>query len=265
MLYVSQIPHGCGCCADLLHTLVTYEEPQQEILTTSTPFVPTYGNVLQGGSATLNWTYYGTNPPATGQFYFTIGGQNPRPSLIYNRLFNPPVTGTWFLSQMVWQESITYVQFRASGGPLWGQDPKRPGGFGLMQLTNSPVPSSIDLWSWQQNVDDGKAKVDQYGFDSYSFWDRQIAGWKAWNAKYSQSPVPLPSDSNDGACTFTAATVYSTVTSPNPHPYEDALWIQKYNGVTPNYYIFFLQGAWFQTASSYVTNVCNRSAQQPQP
>jgi hypothetical protein len=44
--------------------------------------------------------------------------------------------------------------------PNWGDDgPGKPGGFGIMQLTD-PIPTSQQLWSWKDNLVEGIRRIN---------------------------------------------------------------------------------------------------------
>ena len=81
-----------------------------------------------------------------------IRGQNPTKKAVKARL------GT-LEHQVIGYKESKFRQFGADGQPLYGQDSRGPGGYGIMQLKSPPLPVQR-IWDWTQNVDAGVAKYD---------------------------------------------------------------------------------------------------------
>jgi hypothetical protein len=79
----------------------------------------------------------------------TIIGRNPNKQDVKNRLSDIKTQVIGYK-----ESSPKWAQFGSDGLPV--VDAKL--GFGIMQLTNSPIPSTSQIWNWKDNVDAGKKK-----------------------------------------------------------------------------------------------------------
>eukprot|EP00597_Dinobryon_sp_UTEXLB2267_P003083 CAMPEP_0170069836 /NCGR_PEP_ID=MMETSP0019_2-20121128/8359_1 /TAXON_ID=98059 /ORGANISM="Dinobryon sp., Strain UTEXLB2267" /LENGTH=540 /DNA_ID=CAMNT_0010277975 /DNA_START=1006 /DNA_END=2625 /DNA_ORIENTATION=+ len=196
---------------------------------------PTYSQTVTGTSTEgSNWNVVsalqgnviGGTAIATavlsGQSYtivFYIRGTNPSPGTIQayaNSIGNVP----WYFMAMIAQESNT-LNFRTSDRlPLQSYD----NGFGLMQLTNSPVPDYNSIFNWKKNVKVGLQKIH----------DNEIAaaGWISRQRSQCQQDLgvlcPHIPTRNDVKCVFSDQ-MGATET------FINAVAIKRYNGATANY------------------------------
>ncbi len=114
----------------------------------SAPWTPQFADDhsdLQGGTATIGWTY-----SVFSQFTssFCIDGQNQDVTPV--KSYVAGINSYWDIPKLIAQES-SYLQFR-NRTPITTSAP--PYGYGLMQLTN-PAPNSPQIWNWQSNVQGG--------------------------------------------------------------------------------------------------------------
>lgn len=210
-----------------------------------------WGGVLQGGNATITWTFNGVQEASFG---FLINGINPANSAVdaYLASGNAP----WFAQNLVAEESGAYRfapynryhQFDSNGYPMWGT----PDGIGLMQLEQDARLAGSggqDFWAWTLNIADGI---------HWLYNQKQGPAYNSWNNEFQQmqadmSPgVRYPPDSQYTYC-------YFSYPQNNNDSYADGDWIHYYNG---NYFIFWNHTnlSWDIDTTGYVSKVCNTQA-----
>ena len=118
-----------------------------------------FGGEVAGGTLTqwcrAPWTHPSTGAAGIVEGFgpsWTIAGVNPDPRDVLQRL------GRLELQAVAFQESA-FQQFRPDGSPKFGP----PNGYGVMQIDNSPPPTSRQIWDWKANVDDGIRRVSGAG------------------------------------------------------------------------------------------------------
>jgi len=129
-----------------------------------------FQGVVQGGNIHLTISaifkdlktgvVYPQNFPLTSK----ILGQNPDKAAVKARC------GALEHQVIAYKESVPkWCQFGIDNLPSYHLDATGPGGFGIMQLTNFPVPTALQIWDWTQNVDagikkyeDGKGTIKQH-------------------------------------------------------------------------------------------------------
>lgn len=135
--------------------IVTIDPPRAAGFTLELDF----GTEVGGGTLT-QWCRAPWVNPATGAegviegfgASWTIGGINPDPRDVLTRL------GPIELQAVGFHESALQ-QFWPNGSPKFGP----PNGYGVMQIDNSPPPTSRQIWDWKANVDDGVRRVSGAG------------------------------------------------------------------------------------------------------
>jgi hypothetical protein len=186
------------------------------------------GDPAFGGGATIKATYDGT----TNSLSFCIDGTNPGFDDAKDEIGPSP----WYFFQIAEEESIgTLDQFKLTKNgnerdPLWSNNH----GFGIMQI--DPPRKQADLFSWTQNIADGKSVLSGKSTAAGSFWSRPATGGgsggqvQQYNAFRADNPslgkkYPPPANktvgSGSGKCTFGWNSNDS---------FADALSIQAYNG-----------------------------------
>ena len=168
-----------------------------------------FGGEFRGGDATLSYivTCEGVTT-LQGDFNFEILGMNPTRTTLRTEL---PVL---WLKVVAHQESFT-TQFSDLGSNVsWTYYPgpltvlrADDNGFGVMQITNGPLPSNRDLWNWRENVNNGEARLDVL-IGHAAVYQNQVANGLSWDGHtggeppnehvaYSptaQAPDPLPEE-----------------------------------------------------------------------
>jgi hypothetical protein len=148
---------------------ITYSDHgRSDISPTFTGSSPTWGalsinfqGVCQVGtvsisiSATIKEANTGVTETWSNTFTGVISGTNPTQGDILGRLSSIPLQIISFYESTLRQFDSTYS---TSGMPVYHKDAQGGGGFGLMQLTNSPTPTIGQISDWRQNVDGGKNK-----------------------------------------------------------------------------------------------------------
>ena len=128
-----------------------------------------WSGVLEGGGATISWSFNGVEQSTFG---FFINGNNPAPSAIDAYASSGP----WFIRNMIADES-SYLQF-VSGYPHFGPDLNpAAGGIGLFQL--DPPSGDEDYWAWSTNVADGLFLLNSKQTGAYNHWNAQITNAQA--------------------------------------------------------------------------------------
>jgi hypothetical protein len=137
-------------------------DPTQVVAGTSSSlsFSVDFGGVIQGGVLHVVTVFrYRTADGETGSLSrdkdtWSILGENPAKTVVKSYL------GEIELQVIAYLESEkTFCQFykkdeKNEGLPRYSRTDD--GGFGIMQLTNSPVPTPRQIWDWKQNIDGGK-------------------------------------------------------------------------------------------------------------
>ncbi len=143
-----------------------------EITYPVTTFLGTDWDVIQGGRAEL--IVNDINGSLFKSFNFSIKGQNPSAYDVFSYIDERTAyNNLWFMKKMILHESGTHLdgditrpvkQFNPrnqSAEDLWGswnassRCPNRSEdnqGWGMGQLTNSPLPDKLTLWDWKANI-----------------------------------------------------------------------------------------------------------------
>lgn len=217
--------------------------------TGSAAWAPNWNGLFRGGTATVTATSAGQSYSDT----FYIRGQNPTAAAI-DAYIGPTTANTpWFWNYMIsWESNRTYWQFDPNNLPYW----TNVHGFGLSQI--DPPVSASDLWNWQTNLTDAKARLYTKMSAAYSFLQNQITQWNTWNAQHPSQQIPAQADDNEGGqCYFTLPW-----RGAGTHGFDDANWIKAYNGA-PQYYLVWNNSGnipfWqiIPGFNNYVHNVCN--------
>jgi hypothetical protein len=214
----------------------------------------TMGNYVQGGDVTLSWT---DNQQITGSLKFKILGTN-NATIVNIQAQISKLTTLWYAPYIPGAES-NYKQFAQDGYPLRSYD----NGYGLFQLTNSPTPSCIQLWSWVENTKGGVSKLAAQRYtDSTSAQNWMYGPYKGKPGQRQQAKtdeghdVPVPNQTV-GNCTFKDGT---------SRVIEDAVAIKMYNGAQTMYCYWknrvnTTPGSWMfspynSQGNDYVAQVC---------
>ncbi|MFB6306813.1 MAG: hypothetical protein ABEH43_07480, partial [Flavobacteriales bacterium] len=133
-------------------------------------------NVSIDGSAPFN---YSENSNTQGNTNWWIRGNNPAQTEIENQTND-------YEAAMVETESC-FEQF-SNTAACGGNEPWYPNrggnGWGLTQLDNSPQPTRIEVWDWQENLDVG---VDRFNDNR----DR-AEGWNVTNYRRAENNPAIP-------------------------------------------------------------------------
>lgn len=188
----------------------------------------------EGGYATLS---YQINGGPVQYFYFNIGGLNPDQGQVdnfYNSLA-PPVAPTppWFWGNILAEES-SGQQYYASGCPV--PDPinvnncplveGNPDGIGISQVDGVKNPSYVNdslYWNFEENIEEALVILQSSQSGAYTFWSKQVT-------QSNGTPVPTSLNTPCKGSYFS----YPQTGSWN---FEDAEWIQAYNGTSHGYFI----------------------------
>lgn len=171
-----------------------------------------FGPLLsEGGSADL---FYQINNGPAQSFTFNILGENAAKTSVdqYYATQNPP----WFWGNMLAVESGG-SQFNGSGNPFVVGNPD---GIGISQIDGvENPPEDCDYWNYQCNITNGLAILKGNQPNAYTFWNKQVA---------QSAETPVPTNLNT-ACNGS----YFSYPQTGSWNFEDAEWIQAYNGTTP--------------------------------
>jgi len=121
--------------------------PRSMLGETWTSWTPDFKNIIMGGEMDIEVSVNIVGKLYQDKISFHIRGREPGKDIVKNTL------GKLILQVICYKESYPkWHQFDDSGLPIFGP----PSGFGLMQL--DPPSSSVQIWSWLANVQEGRSR-----------------------------------------------------------------------------------------------------------
>lgn len=210
--------------------------------------------ISEGGTATVTYTIDGLQHPS---FIFYIVGENVAPSnttLLVDDFYNSQ-GAPWFWGNILEEESSGRQFFASSEEPLVVGNPD---GIGISQIDGKTHGAADSYyWNYKGNIVAALNILDSAKSGAYTFWSNQVS-------QSNETPVPTNT---------TCKGSYFSYPQTGSWNYEDAEWIQAYNGAWPNGYFI----AWNEknypnewhinypylyngTTYDYVHSVCNAAS-----
>ena len=205
-----------------------------------------FGTNFYGGKATLKGTYVGQSYTTI----FHIRGTNPSESAAETEIGSSPRYAKAIArNESGTQASRTYLQFNESGTlgtnylanlqKTTNRGGSAPYGWGIYQITQDPLPTRNQVWSWKANVAEGTRRISSNISEAPSYF---AAIQRKYPTQYEAPPTSYrPPNTSTDLTYLEAAEIQMfngcsvTEECPNPPPLTGNSWYRSCWKFHPNY------------------------------